>query len=457
MEGCYGIVLAAGEGKRMKSKLPKVLHRICGKAMVDHVVGALKAAGVNDFIVVVGHGADMVSNHLGSSIKTAYQEKQLGTGHAVMCCESFLKGKNGVVIILAGDAPLINAKTISKVFEYHVANQFSATVLTADADNPDGFGRIIRNQDGNIEKIVEHKDAAEEEKNIKEINSGTYCFNIAELMDVLGKISNNNSQGEYYLTDAIEILKKQGKKVGAFKADFTEFMGVNSRVQLYEANEVMRKRILLNLMNEGVSIIDPSSTYIDVDVMVGKDTIIYPGTIIEGKTTIGEDCIIGPNTRIVDCIIENGVECQSSVVLKSTIKDGAIIGPFAYIRPESVIGKEVKIGDFVEIKKSKIRDKTKVPHLAYVGDAEVGEKCNLGCGTITVNYDGTSKHMTIIGDRAFIGCNTNLVAPVKVGNNAYVAAGSTITDDVPDGSLAIAREKQINKEGWVEKKGIWKK
>jgi bifunctional UDP-N-acetylglucosamine pyrophosphorylase/glucosamine-1-phosphate N-acetyltransferase len=457
MENCYGIILAAGEGKRMKSKLPKPLHKVCGKPMIDHIVDALKNAGVNDSIVVVGHKAEIVKAHLGENIKSVYQEDQLGTGHAVMCCQEFLKNKSGRVIVLAGDAPLITSETISRVFEYHIENGYSATVLTADALDPTGLGRIIRNAKGNIEKIVEHKDASEEERMIKEVNSANYCFNIEDLQDALKKIDNNNAQKEYYLTDTIEILKKSGKKVGAYKTDFVEFMAVNSRVQLQEASNAMRKRILTKLMDDGVTIIDPASTYVDMDVVIGTDSILYPGTIIEGGTIIGEECIIGPNSRIVKSIIGNGVEIQNSVVLESKVNDNSKVGPFAYIRPDSEIGRNVKIGDFVEIKKSKIGDKTKVSHLTYIGDSEVGKGCNFGCGTVVVNYDGTNKYKTKIGDNAFVGCNCNLVAPVEIGNNAYLAAGSTITDNVPDGSLAIARERQVNKEGWVEKKGIWKK
>lgn len=457
MENCYGIVLAAGEGKRMKSKLPKPLHRVCGKPMIDHIIDALKNAGINDTIVVVGHRAEVIKAHLGEKVESVYQEEQLGTGHAVMCCREFLENKSGRVIVLAGDAPLITSETISKVFEYHTENGCSATVLTADALDPTGLGRIIRNGNGDIEKIVEHKDATEEERMVREVNSANYCFDIDALKYALGKITNNNAQKEYYLTDTIEILKKAGKKVGAYKTDFVEFMAVNSRVQLYEAESAMRKRILTSLMENGVTIIDPASTYVDSDAVIGMDTTLYPGTIIEGRVVIGEDCVIGPNSRIVDSKIGNGVEIQSSVVLKSTVNDCSKVGPFAYIRPDSEIGKNVKIGDFVEIKKSKIGDKTKVSHLTYIGDAEVGCGCNFGCGTVIVNYDGTNKYLTKIGDNAFVGCNCNLIAPVEVGNNAYLAAGSTITDNVPDGSLAIARERQVNKEGWVEKRGLWKK
>lgn len=457
MRNCYGIILAAGEGKRMKSKLPKVLHKVCGKPMIDHIIEAMNGANVNDLIVVVGHKAEIVKEHLDNKVSTAFQEKQLGTGHAVMCCEDFLKDKEGTVIILAGDAPLITSETISKVFDYHVKNGYSATILTADAEDPTGLGRIIRNEQGDIERIVEHKDATEDERNIKEVNSANYCFDIQELLKALKKIDNDNAQGEYYLTDTIEIIKNSGKKVGAYKTDFVEFMAVNSRVQLQEASDAMNKRTLKRLMDEGVTIINPNNTYIDSDAKIGMDTVIYPGTIIEGKCIIGEDCIIGPNSRIVKSEIGNDVEIQNSVVLESAVGDETHVGPFAYIRPESVIGKKVRIGDFVEIKKSSIGDGTKVSHLTYIGDAEVGEKCNFGCGTVFVNYDGSKKYKTKIGNHAFIGCNCNLIAPIEIGDNAYLAAGSTITDNVPDGSLAIARERQVNKDGWVDKRNIWKK
>lgn len=474
MKNCYGLILAAGEGKRMKSKLPKVLHSICGKPMLDHVTAALNTSGAEDYIVVIGHGGDIVKKHLGENVKTTFQEQQLGTGHAVMCCEDFLKEKKGTVIVLAGDVPLINAITISNMMEYHVKHNYSATVLTARVDIPGGFGRIVRNSMGDIERIVENKDASMDEKNIKEVNSGTYCFNIEHLLQALVKIDNVNVQGEYYLTDAIEILKKSGAKVGAYKTNYCELMniqndgqildtipsvsmGVNSKLQLHEASEVMKKRINMKHMLNGVTIIDSQSTYIDVDVSIERDTLIYPGSIIEGNTSIGEECIIGPNSRVVNSIIENNVTVEASHIHGSLVKGGAHIGPFAYIRPDSVIGKDVKIGDFVEIKKSIIGDGTKVSHLTYIGDAEIGKSCNFGCGTVIVNYDGTSKFKTVIGDNSFIGCNTNLISPVEVGDNAYIAAGSTITDKVPTGALAIARAKQVNKEGWVEKKGIWKK
>ena len=455
MNKCYGIILAAGEGKRMKSKLPKVLHRVCGKPMVQHVIDAVKGAGVEQLVVVVGHKADEVKACLSDDIYTAYQKEQLGTGHAVMCAENFLKDKEGTVIILAGDAPLITEDTISKVLKYHESNGYAATILTADAENPEGLGRIIRDGSGNVERIVEHKDASEEERKVKEVNSANYCFNIKVLLEMLGKLDNKNAQGEYYLTDTIELIRKSGRKVGAYKTSFTEFMAVNSKVQLYEADKAMRKRIIYGLMDEGVTIIDPETVHIGTDVKVARDTVIYPGVILEGKTEIGEDCIIGQNTRIVDSVIDSAVKIQSSVIMDSHIMEGAQIGPFAYVRPESTIGKHARIGDFVEIKKSYIGDGTKVSHLTYIGDATVGKECNFGCGTVFVNYDGDGKHRTIVGDHVFVGCNTNLIAPVEVGDNSYIAAGSTITDNVPEEALAIARARQVNKDGWVKKKNIW--
>lgn len=457
MKACYGLILAAGEGKRMKSKLPKVLHKVCGKSMIDYIIDAVKGADAEDTVVVVGHKADIVKGHLGDKVKTAFQDKQLGTGHAVMCCEEFLKDKEGIVIVLAGDGPLITKETISKVFEYHTENGSSATILTADAPDPTGLGRIVRNELGEISKIVEHKDATEKEREITEVNSSNYCFEIKDLLSALKKINNNNAQGEYYLTDVIEILKNEGKKVLAYKTDFKEFMAVNSRDQLATASLAMKERILNKHMAEGVTIIDPASTYIESDVKIGSDTIVYPGAFIEGNTIIGEDCIVGHNTRLVNAKIGNSVEIQSSVIINSEVGDSTTVGPFAYIRPDSVIGREVKIGDFVEIKKSTIGNGTKISHLTYVGDSEVGEKCNFGCGTVTVNYNGSEKYKTVIKDGAFIGCNTNLVAPVTIGENAYTAAGSTITKDVPNGALAIGRSKEVIKEGWVAKKGICKK
>ncbi|MCT8977499.1 bifunctional UDP-N-acetylglucosamine diphosphorylase/glucosamine-1-phosphate N-acetyltransferase GlmU [Clostridium sp. CX1] len=451
------IILAAGEGKRMKSSTPKVLHKVCGKEMVNVVIDVIKNAGIKDINVVVGRGADKVKEATEvNGVFYALQDKQLGTGHAVMCAREFLTGKQGTVAIFTGDAPLITKETIEKLTLFHREGMYKATLLTSIVDNPSGYGRVIRGNNEDVVKIVEHKDCTEQELKINEINSGMYCFDIEHLLKSLDRLDNNNAQGEYYLTDVIGILKSDGEKIGALPIPFEETMGVNSRAQLADAEKVMRKRINLKHMENGVTLIDPDNTYIDIDVEIGNDTIIYPGNVISGKTIIEEGCTIYPNSRIENSLIGKGVNIQNSVILQSKVGEGTSVGPFAYIRPESVIGKSARIGDFVEIKKSVIGDKTKVSHLTYIGDAEVGSGCNFGCGTVVVNYDGKKKHKTIIGDNAFIGCNVNLVAPVKINNDTYIAAGSTILEEVPEGALAIARAKQVNKEGWVEKKGLKK-
>jgi UDP-N-acetylglucosamine diphosphorylase/glucosamine-1-phosphate N-acetyltransferase len=449
------IILAAGEGKRMKSSTPKILHKVCGREMVNIVIDVIKKAEINDINVIVGRGADAVKAATKErDVTYSLQDKQLGTGHAVMCTREFLGGKKGTVAIFTGDAPLIAEETVKKLLIFHKEGSYKATILTSIVDSPSGYGRVIREKSEEVLKIVEHKDCTEDELKVNEINAGMYCFDIESLLKSLDKLDNNNAQGEYYLTDVIGILKNNGEKVGALPIPFEETMGVNSRVQLAEAEKVMRKRINLRHMENGVTLVDPENTYIELDVQINNDTVIYPGNVIQGETIIGEGCIIYPNSRIKDSIIGNNVSIQSSTILESTIGENSTVGPFAYIRPESVIGKSARIGDFVEIKKSTIGDNTKVSHLTYIGDAEIGTACNFGCGTVVVNYDGKSKHKTVIGNNAFIGCNTNLVAPVEVKDDAYIAAGSTITEEVPKGALAIGRAKQVNKEGWVEKKGL---
>ena len=444
------IILAAGEGKRMKSNTPKVLHRVCGKEMINHVIDNIRKSGVEEVSVVIGKGADKVRKGTESrNIFYSVQEEQLGTGHAVMCAEEFLKGKKGSVAIFVGDGPLITEETVTKLTKYHEEQKCSATILTSIMSNPLKYGRIIRNTQGEVEKIVEFKDCNEEEVKVNEINSGMYCFDIDTLLNTLGKLNNNNNQGEYYLTDVIEILKNEGKKVGAIAVDVEEITAVNSKEELSVANDIMRSRINREHMDNGVIIMDPRNTYIECDVIIGQDTVIYPGNVIEGTTVVGENCVLYSNNRITNGIIGDDVTVENSVVLNSKIGDNTTVGPFAYIRPETTIGNNARIGDFVEIKKSSIGDGTKVSHLTYIGDAEVGEKCNFGCGTVIVNYDGKAKYKTTIGNNVFIGCNTNLVSPVEVEDNTYIAAGSTITEKVPEGSLAIARARQINKENWV--------
>ncbi|WP_286910224.1 bifunctional UDP-N-acetylglucosamine diphosphorylase/glucosamine-1-phosphate N-acetyltransferase GlmU [Clostridium sp. UBA1652] len=450
------LILAAGQGKRIKSNLPKVLHKVCGKEMINHVIDTMREANIEDVNIIIGKGAELVQKATESrNVSYSLQEEQLGTGHAVKCAKEFLKDKDGVVAIFTGDAPLIRKETVKKLLDNHIENGNTGTLLTSLIQDPTGYGRIIRN--GNkIERIVEHKDCNEDELKVNEINAGMYCFDIKALLGALEKLSNNNAQGEYYLTDVISILKSEGKKLGAVITEFDETLGVNSRAELAQAEVIMRKVINKKHLDNGVTIIDPSNTYIGVDVVIGQDTIIYPGNVLEGKSEIGADCVLYPNSRIDSSIIGNEVEIQSSVILQSKIGDNTTVGPFAYVRPESNIGDKVRIGDFVEIKKSTIGNNTKVSHLTYIGDAEVGENCNFGCGTVVVNYDGKNKNKTIIGDNSFIGCNTNLVSPVEVKDNTYIAAGSTITKEVPEGSLAIARAKQVNIEGWVNKKGLKK-
>lgn len=451
------LILAAGQGTRIKSDLPKVLHKVCGKEMVNHVIDTMRNAKIDDINVIIGKGADLVKEKTASrNISYSLQEEQLGTGHAVKCSIDFLKGKKGIVGVFAGDAPLIKPETIEKLFNTHIENNNSATLLSSIVEDPTGYGRIVR--DGNeVLKIVEHKDCTEEELKINEMNAAIYCFDIESLLSSLEKLSNDNKQGEYYLTDVIGILKDEDKKVGALSIDYEETIGVNSRVQLAEAEEILRKRINIRHMENGVTLIDPNTTYIGDDVEIGRDTIIYPGNALEGKTKIGEGVTIYPNSRISNSIISNNVEIQSSVIIDSQVGEGTTVGPFAYIRPESVIGSHARIGDFVEIKKSNIGNNTKVSHLTYIGDAKVGENCNFGCGTVVVNYDGKKKNTTIIGNNSFIGCNTNLVSPVTVEDNTYIAAGSTIVNDVKEGELAVARAKQRNIEGWVAKKGLTNK
>ncbi len=451
------IVLAAGAGTRMKSKTPKVLHKVAGISMLEHVIDVVEEVDCTKNAIVIGHGAKEVKSEIKrSNIEFVLQEKRLGTGHAVMQAKDLLT-EDGNVIVLYGDTPLIRKESIESFIKDHISNDYSASILTTEVSDPTGYGRIIRNDMNEVMGIVEEKDANEEQREIKEINSGIYCFKAKDLKDSLPKLENNNSQGEYYLTDVIGILKQESKKVGAFiLSDSTEIMGVNSRVQLAEAEGIMKKRILNKLMDDGVTIIDPNNTYVDKTVKIKQDTIIYPGAIISGKTEIGEDCIIGPNAKIEDSVIQNGVEVNNSTIIKSVIDSNTKIGPYAYLRPNSKIGKNVKIGDFVEVKNSIIGDNSKASHLSYIGDGEVGENVNIGCGVVFVNYNGSEKHKTIIEDNAFIGCNVNLVAPVRVKKNAYVAAGSTVTKEVPEGALAVARPKQSNIKDWVRRKGLIK-
>lgn len=413
------IVMAAGKGTRMKSKNSKLVQKIYGKEIVKRAVENAEKAGVKDIVAVVGYKKEEIMKVLGDNIKYAFQDEMLGTGHAVMQAKEYLKGKKGKVLVLNGDVPLIRPETLNKLIEKSIENKEYATLLTAIYDDPTGYGRIVRDEGGNIEGIVEEKDTTEEQKKITEINAGIYCFDIEALLEALEKITPNNKQGEYYITDVIQIMNNRGLKTGAvIVEDNTEILGINDRIQLGILTKVLQMRINTELMKHGVTIEDTNTTYIYDDVEIGMDTVIHPNTTIKSGVIIGEDCEIGPNS---------------------------------YIREGCKLANKVKIGSFVEIKKAIIGEGTKVPHLSYMGDCEIGEKCNIGCGTITCNYDGFNKSKTIIGNHSFIGSNTNLVAPVTLGDNTFIAAGSTITDDVPEYALAIARERQTNKENWNKK------
>ncbi|MCT4786945.1 bifunctional UDP-N-acetylglucosamine diphosphorylase/glucosamine-1-phosphate N-acetyltransferase GlmU [Exiguobacterium aestuarii] len=448
----FAVILAAGKGTRMKSKLYKVLHPVLGKPMVEHVVDQLDQIGVSRQIVIVGHGAEAVQDTLGTRVEYAVQEQQLGTGHAVQMAEAELAGKSGATLVVCGDTPLLTAETLEALLAHHEAQQAKVTVLTAIADDATGYGRVIRGEDGNVTKVVEHKDASETELAINEINTGTYVFDNELLFDALKQVGNNNAQGEYYLPDVISIAKEAGEVVAAHTAPtFDETIGVNDRVALSQAEAIMRKRTNERLMREGVTFMDPASTYISPDVVIGSDTVIYPGTVILGKTTIGSECVIGPNSDIRNSVIEDHAVVRQSVVTDSKIGEAAQVGPFAHLRQQAVLGANTRVGNFVEIKKSSFGDGAKASHLSYIGDASIGERVNLGCGSITVNYDGKNKFETVVEDDAFVGCNVNLIAPVKVGKGAIVAAGSTITNDVPEEALAIARERQTNKEGYTKR------
>ncbi|OOO00748.1 MAG: UDP-N-acetylglucosamine diphosphorylase/glucosamine-1-phosphate N-acetyltransferase [Epulopiscium sp. Nele67-Bin004] len=445
------IILAAGQGTRMKSTKPKVLHQIFNKALVEYPIEAAKGAGADDICLIVGHKADEVQTAIGEGVTYRLQKEQLGTGHAVMQALDFI-GDEGEIILLYGDTPLITEQTLNEMKDFYIKTNCVATVLSAIIDEPTGYGRIVRDVDGEFLRIVEQKDATEDEKKITEINGGMYIFKASWLKSALSQLTNNNASGEYYLTDVLDIMASEGGKVSAFVADDSnEILGVNSKLQLAQATQIMKDKINERHMENGVIILDPAATYIEPSVQIGQDTVVEPGCMLRGETIIGENCTIGYNSKLTNTTVQNNTKIESSVLVDSTVGEHTTVGPFAYVRPNSTIGSHVKIGDFVEIKNAVIGDNTKVSHLTYIGDADVGENVNFGCGTVVVNYDGKQKHRSTIEDNAFIGCNTNLVSPVVVKENSYVAAGSTITKTVPSNALAIARVKQENKENWIRK------
>ncbi len=447
------LILAAGAGTRMKSSMPKVLHELAGVSMIEHILDVCEDLDLGCPIAVIGHGADQMRSALKDrKVKFALQEQQLGTGHAVMVAQEQLPDQ-GVTLILYGDVPLLKTATVGAFLQRHQDEGNAATVMTTCMQDPTGYGRIIRNDDGKVVQIVEQRDATEEQRLIKEINTGIMCFDTRYLKTALQNLTNENDQKEYYLTDAVELFEKSKLVVGAYVVgDPREVMGINSRVQLHEAEQIYRESRLVELMESGVTIIDAGSTWIEKYVKVGRDTTLLPGCYLRGKTEIGESCVIGPNVHITNAQISDRVTINNSTVTDSKVDEESTVGPYAYLRPGSDLGKKVKIGDFVEVKNARIDDGAKVSHLSYIGDGHVGKQVNIGCGVVFVNYDGEKKHRTEIGDHAFVGCNANLVAPVRVGAHAYVAAGSTITRDVPENGLGVARARQENKEGWVHRK-----
>lgn len=449
MSGISTIILAAGNGAEMKSEKPKASHKICGKCMLDWVYSQAEKIGSDKIITVIGDESQMACKDK----LYAFQKEQLGTGHAVKIALDELPADGGVLVVLCGDTPLITAETLSYAIEHHVNSRNAATVISAYSPYPQGYGRIIRDENDKVCGIVEENDASAEQKRINEINSGLYCFDAALLREVIKDLDTNNSAKKFYLTDTLSLLLENGYTVDAYTVpSFEEIVGINNFYELSIAEKIMRRRINKKHMLSGVRIVDSSSTYISAGCKIGRDTVILPGTIIENGTEIGENCVIGPNANINNCKIGNCTTINASTATESTIGSGVNMGPYAYVRPHCNIADNVKVGDFVEVKNSNIDEGTKIAHLTYVGDSDVGKKVNFGCGTVTVNYDSAKKHRTTIGDNAFIGCNTNLIAPVTVNDGAYTAAGSTITDDVPADALAIARCRQTNKENWRKDK-----
>ncbi|WP_314085074.1 bifunctional UDP-N-acetylglucosamine diphosphorylase/glucosamine-1-phosphate N-acetyltransferase GlmU [uncultured Gemella sp.] len=448
----YAVILAAGKGTRMQSKLYKVLHKVCDRTMVELVLDSLSDLEMQEVITVVGHGAERVKEVLGDRTKFVLQAEQLGTAHAVKVAKDELKDKEGTTIVMYGDTPLIRSETINNMLDHHEKMNAKATVLTAIADNPFAYGRIIRDVNGNLVKIVEEKDATEQERKIKEINSGIYCFDNKLLFEMLEKVKNDNNQGEYYLPDVLGLIREKKEIIETYLCDdFDETFGVNDRVALAYAENVMRNRINTKHMLAGVTLVDPTNTYIAPNAVIGRDTTIYPNVTIKSNTIIGEDCKIKPNSYLENVQIGNGVKVISSTISDSKIGDYTSVGPYSHIRNNCELGKNVRVGNFVELKNTTYGDGSKTAHLSYLGDTEVGSNTNIGCGTITVNYDGKNKYKTKIGSDAFIGCNSNLIAPLEIGDGAVVAAGTTVTENAPDDALVIARVKQENKVGYAKK------
>lgn len=453
MTATHVLVLAAGKGTRMKSALPKVLHPVAGTPMIEYVLATAAALSPSSCTVVVGHQAEQVSAALAhhAAVRFLVQEPQLGTGHALLQAEPLLSGVKGTLVLLSGDVPLLTAATLRALLSAHEAAGAAATVITARVADPTGYGRIVRDN-GSLVRIVEHKDATPAEREIAEINSGIYAFDLEPLFGALHRIGSNNAQGEYYLPDLVAIYREQGRVVSTLMVDeVAQILGINSRLELAEMSRRVWRSRNDDLMASGVTIEDPATTYVGRDVVVGRDTVIRPGVVLEGRTVIGEGCCLYPGVRIQDSTLGDRVTILDHCLVNGAqIAEDVTVGPFAHLRPQTEIATGARIGNFVELKKTKLGTGSKANHLAYLGDATIGSHVNIGAGTITCNYDGVRKNPTIIEDDVFIGSDSQLVAPVNVGRGAYVAAGSTITQDVPAGALGIARGRQVNKDGWVE-------
>jgi bifunctional UDP-N-acetylglucosamine pyrophosphorylase / glucosamine-1-phosphate N-acetyltransferase len=449
------VILAAGQGTRMKSSLPKVLHKISGISLIDHVLRTADSVDPASVTVIVGHKAEVVRERLKGRerLQFALQQPQLGTAHALQQAESVLAGRTGTVILLSGDAPFLTPLTLRRLIDVHRGAEAAATVVTATAERPYGYGRIVRSE-GRIARIVEERDASPAERQIQEINSGIYAFDLAPLFDALRGIAAQNAQGEYYLPDLIGIYRRRQLPVETLLIDnVQEILGINSRAELAEMSSLLRQKKNAETMAAGVTLIDPASTYIDADVEIGADTVIHPGVVLEGRTRIGAACEIQAHVRIADSTLGDHVTVNNfCLIVGARVADGASVGPFAHLRPETVVGEKARIGNFVELKKTTMGPGSKANHLAYLGDSTIGANVNIGAGTITCNYDGAKKQQTVIEDGAFVGSDSQLIAPVTIGRGAYVGSGTTVREDVPAGALAVSAGKQRNIEGWVERK-----
>src|SRR5437867_4554073 len=449
MNGLTTVILAAGEGKRMRSRQPKVLHELCGRPLISYSLRVARAVG-DQIVLVVGPDADAVRAVAGDGVAIVEQRERLGTGHAVLQARAGCEASAGTILVLPSDVPLLSTETIERLVGHHTTTGAAATVLTAVVDRPQGYGRVLR-QGGRVKRIVEDRDATDDEKKVGEINTSVYCFDGRRLWPALDHVRPENDQGEYYLTDVIGLLAKAGGRIEAISVeDPEEALGVNDRKQLAVLAAIQRRRILDRHMLAGVTMLDPASTYIDDTVTIGADTVIYPNVIIDVASEIGSECVIGAGCQIRATRLGDRVQLKPYCVLtESVIERGAVMGPFCHLRPNSHVGENCEIGNFIELKKTKIGRKSKAHHVGYLGDTTIGEGANIGAGTITCNYDGVAKHPTVIGDGAFVGTNSSLVAPLTIGKGAYVAAGSVITKDVPEDALAVERAPQVVKEGWA--------